>query len=77
MEIPAEVYKHGGYILTRRLHLLIQNIWEQGTLPQDWKDANIVVIYKQKGDRAVCGNTGNILQFYSHDYLGKSKTSCL
>ncbi|CAM4708723.1 unnamed protein product [Leuciscus chuanchicus] len=51
--IPAEVFKHGGYTLMRRLHLLIQNIWEHGTLPQDWKDANIVVIYKQKGDRAV------------------------
>ncbi len=58
--IPAEVFKHGGYILTRRLHLLIQNIWEYGTLPQDWKDANIVVIYKQKGDRAVCGNSRGI-----------------
>ncbi len=58
--IPAEVFKHGGYILTCRLHLLIQNIWEYGTLPQDWKDANIVVIYKQKGDRAVCGNSRGI-----------------
>lgn len=58
--IPAEVFKHGGYTLTRRLHLLIQNIWEHGTLPQDWKDANIVVIYKQKGDRAVCGNSRGI-----------------
>ena len=58
--IPAEVFKHGGYLLTRRLHLLIHNIWEHGTLPQDWKDANIVVIYKQKGDRAVCGNSRGI-----------------
>ena len=58
--IPAEVFKNGGYILTRRLHLLIQNIWEHGTLPQDWKDDNIVVIYKQKGDRAVCGNSRGI-----------------
>ncbi len=58
--IPAEVFKLGGYILTRRLHLLIKNIWEYGTLPQDWKDANIVVIYKQKGDRAVCGNSRGI-----------------
>ncbi len=53
-------FKHGGYILTRRLHLLIQHLWEYGTLPQDWKDANIVVIYKQKGDRAVCGNSRGI-----------------
>lgn len=58
--IPAEVFKHGGYLLTRRLHLLIQKFWEHETLPQDWKDANIVVIYKQKGDRAACGNSRGI-----------------
>ncbi len=53
--IPAEVFKH-----FKEVHLLIQNIWENGTLPQDWKDANIMVIYKQKGDRAVCGNSRGI-----------------
>ena len=58
--IPAEVFKHGGYMLTRRLHILIHNIWEHGTIPQDWKDANIVIIYKHKGDRAVCGNSRGI-----------------
>ncbi|KAL1246959.1 hypothetical protein QQF64_034303 [Cirrhinus molitorella] len=67
--IPAEVFKHGGYILTRRLHLLIQNIWKYGTLPQDWKDANIVVIYKQKGDRAVCGHSRGISLFSLHGSL--------
>ncbi|KAL1255533.1 hypothetical protein QQF64_013594 [Cirrhinus molitorella] len=58
--IHAEVFKHGGHILTHRLYLLIQNIWEHGTIPQDWKDANIVVIYKQKGDSAVCCNSHGI-----------------
>lgn len=58
--IPAEVFKHGGYLLTRRLHLLICAIWEHVPLPQDWKDANIVVIFKNKGDRAVCGNSRGI-----------------
>ena len=58
--IPAEVFKRGGYLLTRRLHLLICTIWEHVTIPQDWKDANIVVIYKNKGDRAVCGNSRGI-----------------
>lgn len=55
--ILAEMFKHGGYLLTRRLHLFISHIWEHESLPQDWKDANIVVIYKNKGDRAVCGNS--------------------
>lgn len=58
--IPAEVFKHGGFLLTRCLHLLISHIWEHEYLPKDWKDANIVVIYKNKGDRAVCGNSHGI-----------------
>ena len=52
--------KQGGYLLTRRLHLLITYLWEKEILPQDWKDANIVVIYKNKGDKAVCGNSRGI-----------------
>jgi len=28
--------------------------------PQQWKDANIVSIYKKKGDRQVCGNSRGI-----------------
>ena len=69
--IPAEVFKNGGYILTRRLHLLIQNIWEHGTLPQVWKDANMVVIYKQKGDRAVCGNSRGISLLHRRESPGQ------
>ena len=30
-------------------------VWEEGHVPQAWKDANIVTIYK-KGDRTECGN---------------------
>lgn len=54
------VFKHGGYLLTCHLHLLIINIWEHETLLQDWKDANIVVIYKEKRNRAVCDNSLSI-----------------
>ena len=53
--IPAEVWKHGGDNLFSRLHQLITNAWEVGSVPQAWKDASIVTIYK-KGDRADCGN---------------------
>ena len=31
------------------------SVWEEGHVPQAWKDANIVTIYK-KGDRTECGN---------------------
>ena len=53
--IPAEVWKHGGENMFSRLHQLITNAWEMGSVPQTWKDANIITIYK-KGDREDCGN---------------------
>ena len=53
--IPAEVWKHGGDNLFSRLHQLITNAWEVGSVPQTWKDASIVTNYK-KGDRTDCGN---------------------
>ena len=53
--IPAEVWKHGGDNLFSRLHQLITNAWEVGSVPQAWKDASIVTIYK-KGDRTDYGN---------------------
>ena len=53
--ISAEVWKHGGNNLFSRLHQLITNAWEVGSVPQAWKDAIIVTIYK-KGDRTDCGN---------------------
>ena len=37
------------------LHRWIIKVWEEGHVPQAWKDANIVTIYK-KGDRTECGN---------------------
>ena len=53
--IPAEVWKHGGDNLFSRLHQLITNAWEVGSVPQAWKDTSIVTIYK-KGDRTDSGN---------------------
>ena len=41
--------------LSNRLHRWIIKVWEEGHVPQAWKDANIVTIYK-KGDRTECGN---------------------
>ena len=53
--IPAEVWKHGGDNLFSRLHQLITNAWEFGSIPQAWKDASIVIINK-KDDRTDCAN---------------------
>ncbi|KAK2186124.1 hypothetical protein NP493_214g03032 [Ridgeia piscesae] len=48
--ITAEVWMHEGDNLFSRLHQLITNAWEMGSVAQIWKDASIVTIYK-KGDR--------------------------
>ncbi|XP_078466487.1 uncharacterized protein LOC144729844 [Lampetra planeri] len=60
--IPAEILKHGGYFLLRRLHLLIKSIWLSETIPQEWKDANILVIYKKKRGKVACGNSRESMQ---------------
>ena len=52
--IISEVWKHGGDNLFSRLHQIITNALEVASVPQTWKDASIVTIYK-KGDRTDCG----------------------
>ena len=54
--IPAEVLKYGGPSLVTHLTDLIGKIWEEKAVPQDFKDALLVHVYKHKGDRACCNN---------------------
>nr|VZI38874.1 unnamed protein product [Spirometra erinaceieuropaei] len=54
--ILAEVYKHGGPQLMDHLTALFQKMWRQGEVPQDFKEATIMHLYKQKGNRQVCDN---------------------
>nr|VZI06106.1 unnamed protein product [Spirometra erinaceieuropaei] len=58
--IPAEVYKHGGPQMMDHLTTLFQEMWHQGEVPQDFKDATIVHLYKRKGNRQVCDNHSGI-----------------
>ena len=58
--IPAEVIKHGGCALHRRLHNFILDSWSTKCLPQQLKNSKIILAYKQKGDRAECGNSRGI-----------------
>ena len=46
--IPAEVWKYGGANLSNRPPRWIIKIWHEGRVPQAWKDANIVTIYKKR-----------------------------
>lgn len=54
--IPAEIYKCGGENLVERLTELFKLIWEKQVLPQDFKDASIVHLYKKKGNCQACDN---------------------
>src|SRR4029434_6868511 len=54
--IPAELLKQGGYLCTRALHQHITKVWADENIPQQWRDAKIVTIYKNKGDNTICGN---------------------
>ena len=56
--VSVELFKitlNGGPALRRRLLDVIVRIWRGGEVPQQWKDAIIMVLHKKK-DRAGCGN---------------------
>ena len=53
--------KNGGDVLLEKLTIFFQSIWaEKDEVPQDFKDASIVYIYKRKGDKASCDNQRGI-----------------
>ena len=52
--IAAEIYKYGGINLTKSLVKLFSDIWDSRAVPQEFKDASIVHIYKRKGDKSIC-----------------------
>ena len=54
--ILGEVYAAGGPQLIWKLIELFQSIWNQEEIPQDFKDALIVHLYKWKGNRQVSDN---------------------
>ena len=58
--LPAELFKYGGDALNLRLHELLWHVWEYGEVPSEWKGLLIVTIYKNNGDRSICGNSRGI-----------------
>ena len=54
--ISAEIYQHGGEVVVSRLQDLFTSCWEQDILPQDLKDAVIISLYKNKGEKSDCSN---------------------
>ena len=58
--LPAELFKYGGESVLREIHKVISIVWDTESVPKDWKDSLIISIYKNKGDRAECGNSRGI-----------------
>ena len=54
-EIVAELILNGGQELRDRLKSLLQRVWREGTVVEDWKHAELVPIPK-KGDLKHCDN---------------------
>ena len=50
--ISAEVYKAGAEKLTELFHCM----WRKEAIPQEFKDASIIHLYKRKGNPQVCAN---------------------
>jgi hypothetical protein len=54
-QIPADLIQAGGEILRAEIHKLINSIWNNKQLPDQWKESIVVPIYK-KGDKTDCRN---------------------
>ena len=54
--IPGEIYKAVGPAALETFTDLLISIWEEEELPRDFRDATIVLLYKNKGSRTDCGN---------------------
>ena len=52
--IPAEVLQCCEETLITELHEILCLCWSEGEVPQNMKDANVVTLYKNKGDRSDC-----------------------
>src|SRR3978361_1936150 len=53
--INMELIKYGGEELQKQIHLLIQKIWREEKMPEEWESGQIVTIHK-KGDQRKCEN---------------------
>ena len=54
--IVVEMLKNGGISIIDRLLRIFNKCMESGVVPEDWKVACIVPVYKGKGDMKGCAN---------------------
>ena len=54
--IPPEVFKFGGRALNELLLSCFVKCWDRNEVPTQWKLANMITIYKRKGEKSDCSN---------------------
>ena len=54
--IPPDLLKHCKTTLLHSLHVLLCQCWQEGAVPQDMRDAKIITLFKNKGQRSDCNN---------------------
>ena len=58
--LPPEIFKYGGEKLVQKMLELFKSIWKAGKVPQEYKDASIKHLFKNKGKKIVCDNSRGI-----------------
>ena len=71
--MPVEVWKSLGEEWVDMLLDLLQKIFEQEKMPEEWRDSMIVPIFKEKGDIQDCGNYRGINFGPNHSIIEKAK----
>ena len=54
--IPAEIYKAGGPPVAEKLTEVFHIMWRKEAIPQEFKDATIIHLFKRTGNPQVCDN---------------------
>ena len=62
--ISVEIWKSLGEEGVDMLLDLLQTIFEQEKMPEEWRDSVIAPIFKEKGDIHNCGNNRGIKMIY-------------
>jgi hypothetical protein len=58
-QIPAELIQAGGETLLSLIHKLINSVWNEEQLPDEWKESIIAPI-DMKSDKTACSNSESI-----------------
>ncbi|KAL8615669.1 hypothetical protein ACOMHN_034819 [Nucella lapillus] len=53
--IPAEIFKTVVPVALDTFHNLLCSIWEEDDMPQEFRDATIISLFKNKGSKSDCG----------------------